>query len=185
MPRRELITVQDRNPYGDDIDEALLNDPGRDSTFIPGYSDVRTQRELALRRGERPAPLRHRLQWARAKSFDGQRLDGKRVMHWKVNKKHEPLKYDDAIAMGYRLNENPAITKGPDGYAYLGEMILMHADARTAATNYAKVRANLDAQLDAPRQKLEDAVARFNARGVGKATAFSFTGDDPDTKSKK
>ena len=183
---RKYIEVHDRNPYGDEIDEELLNDPGRDATFIAGYSDVRRQRELDARDGIKPKPLKHRLQWARGKAADGTTFDGKRMMHWQVKKGYKPLKYDDAIKLGYEVNENPAIVKGPDGLAWLGERVLLYADARTAATNLRKVQDANDAAQRAPKERMEAATERFNASTKGaNATAFSFVGDDPDDAKKK
>lgn len=181
MPK--YITVQDRNPYGEDVDEALLNDPGKDSTFIEGYSDVRRNRDLAIRDGKKVPPLKHRLQWARALSFDGTKADGKRVMHWQSRKGYKPLAYDEAVKLGYRVDRNPAIRKGSDGNAYLGEQMLMCADARTAATNLLKVQRDQEAQLAAPQARMDEAVARFNRNNPkGSATAFSYVGEDPDKK---
>lgn len=181
MARKQYVVVEDRNPYGEEVDESLLNDAGKDSTYIEGYSDVRRQRELDVRDGKRPAPLKHRLQWARAKSFDGQKMDGRRVMHWQSRKGYRALSYDDAMKLGYRVDQNPAIQKGPDGMCYLGEQMLMVADARTAASNLVKLREDQAAAEQAPRAKLEQATAAFNARNPrGTAQAFSFVGQDPD-----
>jgi len=181
LPKR-YITVEDRNPYGDEIDESLLNDPGKDSTYIEGYSDVRRDRERAIAEGNRVAPLKHRLQWARARSFDGTKNDGRRIMHWQSRKGYSALPYDEAIKLGYRVDNNPAIQKGADGMCYLGEQMLMVADAKTAATNLKRAQRDLEAQMDAPQQRMEAATNRFNARGAGKASAFAFVGDDPDDK---
>lgn len=181
MTRRAYIEVRDRSPFGEEIDEELLNDPGKDSTFIEGYSDVRTKRELALRRGEHVRPLRHRLQWVRAKTLDGQKADGKQVMHWKVDKGYRPMKYDEAVEAGYFVDKNPAIEKGEDGFAYHGEQILMVADAKTAATNLRKVQRDSEEMLAKPQRDMEAAVERFNRDTKGAhAASFSFVGDDPD-----
>ena len=184
MPK--YIAVTDRNPYGDEIDEELLNDPGKDSSYIAGYSDVRRNRELDIRDGKQPKPLKHRLQWARAKTTDGTSSDGARMMHWQVKKGYKPLKYDEALKLDYRLNENPAIVKDVDGYAWLGERMLMFADARTAATNLRKVQAANDEAQRAPAERMQAATERFNASTKGAhAAAFSFIGDDPDEKKKR
>ena len=186
MSRRPRIEVVDRNPYGDDVDPQAMEDAARDSTFIEGYSDVRSQRELDVRDGKQPAPLKHRLQWARAKSFDGTRSDGRRMMHWQVDKHYETLKYDDAIKMGYLVDKNPAITKGPDGLAYLGERVLMYATGPVAAANKRKVDGELAEQTQRAANRMEDAVERFNRDTKGAhAQAFNFIGEDPDKKRTK
>ena len=187
MAKRTYIQVEDRNPFGDEFDESILEDPTKDSTYIEGYSDVRRQRELAVRNGERPAPLKHRLQWARGKTFDGSRNDGRRIMHWQTNKRYEMLRYDDAVKMGYRVDLNPAIVRGDDGNAYLGERVLMYAGAKVAAANLEKVRKDTAELAERPKRDMEAAVERFNVRTKGAhATAFSFLGDDdPDEIAKR
>ena len=179
---RRFVEVHDRNPYGEDFDESLMEDAGIDSTFIEGYSDIRKERELAVRNGTiPPAPLRHRLQWARAKSFDGQTNDGRRMHHWQTKKHYKTLRYDEAIEMGYNLSQNPAIKKGEDGLAYLGYQVLMYADGPTAAANLKKVMRDTEEQKERPKQKMQEAVERFNKDTKGAhAEAFSFIGDDPE-----
>lgn len=175
MGHRRYIEVEDRNPFGEEFDEQILQGNGTDSTFIEGYSDVRRDRELAVRKGEKVPPLKHRFQWARAKSADFQRADGKRVMHWQVNKHYQPIRYEDALKMGYNLKSNPAITQGEDGLAYHGDQVLMYCDARVAASNLKKVQQDTAFALEAPKRRMEKAVAEFNAKNVGaKAEAFSF-----------
>lgn len=182
MARKVLVQVDDRNPFGEEFDQSILNDPGRDSTYIEGYSDVRRQRELDARDGKRPPPLRHRLQWARAKTLDGMRDDGRRIMQWQVNKRYEMLPYDEAIKLGYKVNENPAITKGEDGNAYLGERVLMYASAKVAAANLKKVLDDTEDLKEMPQRKLEAAVDTFNQGNTGsRAEAFSFLGEDEPT----
>lgn len=183
---RKYIEVHDRNPWGEEIDEALLNDPGKDSTYIKGYSDVRRERELDIARGKQPRSLKHRLQWVRAKAADGITPDDKRVHHWTVKRGYRPLKYDEAIKLGYAVDENPAITKGANDFAWKGGDILMIADAKTAATNLRRLQRNNDEAQNAPKERMERAVESFNASAKGAAaTAFSFVGDDPDEKKKR
>ena len=183
---RRIIVVNDRNPYGDEVDESTMEDASRDSTYIEGYSDVRRQRELDIRDGREPSPLKHRLQWARGKSFDGTKNDGRRIMHWQVNKRYEMLPYDDAIQMGYGVDKNPAITRGPDGLAYLGERVLMYAKGPVAAANLKKVDQEQQALMAQPRKRMEDATEEFNRNTKGaRAIPFDFVGEDPDEKAKK
>ena len=151
MARRIYVQVEDRNPFGEEFDESIMEDPTRDSTYIEGYSDVRRQRELDVRAGKDPAPLKHRLQWARAKTFDGARNDGRRVMHWQTNKRYEIIDYDEAVKMGYRVDLNPAILRGEDGRAYLGERVLMIASAKVAAANLKKVRRDTAELAEKPK----------------------------------
>lgn len=182
MARKSYVAVEDRNPFGEDFDEALLNDPSIDSTYIEGYSDVRRNRELALRDGETAPPLKHRLQWARAKTFDGQHLDGRRMMHWQTKNGYRPLPYDEAVKLGYDVRTNPAITKGEDGLAYLDSRVLVFTDGKRAATNLKRLQEDAAELAARPQRRMEEAVERFNRNTKGAhATAFSFLGDDdPD-----
>ena len=185
MARKRFIQVEDRTPYGEDFDPAILEDAARDSTFIEGYSDVRTQRELDMRDGKRPDPLKHRLQWVRAKKLDNTSADGRRMNHWSTRKGYRTLSYDDAIKLGYKLDNNLAISKGADGLAYLGDSVLMIADAATAAANLMKVQRENEDLLNKPRRDMEAAVERFNASTRGAhAQSFGFVGDDPDEEAK-
>lgn len=182
---RKFIEVHDRNPYGEDVDERAMQDAARDSTYIEGYSDIRLQRELDIRDGREPAPLKHRLQWARGKSFDGTKNDGRRIMHWSVNKHYKMLPYDEAIKLGYGVDKNPAITRGADGLAYLGERVLMYAGGPVAAANLKKVDQEQQALFNQPRQRMENATEAFNKNAKGaKAIPFDFVGEDPDKKNR-
>ncbi len=181
MPK--FIAAQDRNPFGEEFDESILTDPGHDSTYIEGYSDVRRDRELALRARQPVKPLKHRLQWARAKTFDGQRADGKRIMHWQTEKKYEALSYEEAVRLGYRVDKNPAIRKGEDGLAYLGERVLMYASARVAAANLKKVQQDTRDLMEKPARDMENSVARFHQNTKGAhAVAFHYVGDQEPSK---
>jgi len=183
MPKR-YVEVSDPSPFGEQFDEAVLQDSGKDSTYIKGYSDVRQQREIAVSQGERPTPLRHRLQWARGKTLDGVRDDGRRISHWQVNKHYRMLPYDDAVTLGYDVTANPAIRKGEDGLAWLGERVLMVADAPVAAANLKKVQQDTQAMLDMPRARMEDAVASYNARNPNAQTEAVFELETPGKKRK-
>jgi len=172
-----FITTQDRNPFGEDIDQDLLAGSGQDSAYIEGYSDKRVQRELAIRRGERADALPHRLHWARAKTFDGARLDGTRVQHWQANKGYRPLPYDEALKLGYRLDKNAAILKGEDGNAYLQDRMLMVCDAAKAAANYRKVQDATSAQNEQAASRMQQAAEQYEARTGVRPPVFTYLED--------
>jgi len=183
MPKR-YIEVSDPSPFGEQFDQAVLQDSGKDSTYIEGYSNVRTQRELAVARGERPEPLRHRLHWARGKTLDGVRDDGRRISHWQVNKHYRMLPYEEAVKLGYDVTANPAIRKGEDGLAWLGERVLMVADAPIAAANLKKVQQDTTAMLEAPQTRMQDAVESYNARHPNAQTEAVFELESPGKRRK-
>lgn len=185
MARKQFIRVEDRTPYGEDFDEKILHDAAIDSTYIEGYSDVRTQRELDVRAGKKVDPLRHRLQWVRAKSTDNT-ADGRRPQHWSSRKGYRPLSYDEAIKLGYRVDKNMAISKGADGNAYLADCMLMFCDAPVAAANLKRVQQDAVDLQERPQRAMEEAVERFNRAAHGAtATSFSQVGDEPERESKK
>ncbi len=159
MPRKIVVEVEERNPFGD-VDEETMNrimdDPAYSASFIKGYSDIRTQRDIAQRRGEKPPALPFRLQFARAKTLNGQD-DIRRVNHWK-NRGYRVLSWEEAEKKGLDLMNSGAVQKGEDGNVYYGENVLMICDADRAAYNYQK-------QREATQEQSEMAEARVQAAG--------------------
>lgn len=141
MPKQRKVVyveVKDRNPFGEEVDEEVFQDPEYTSNYIPGWSKQRHDNELRKAAGEDIIPLRERFQWARCKGImNTERDEGRRVQHWR-QKRYEIPDYDDVVAMGYDLNENSAIHRGEDGKAYWGEHILMMASAKVAAAHLRK-----------------------------------------------
>jgi hypothetical protein len=134
------VEVEDRNPFGESVDDQVFNDPQYTSNHIPGWSDERHQNDLRTARGEPIVPLKCRFHWARCKDVkDTEKASGRRVQHWK-QKRYEIPSYKEVQAMGYDLDENEAITEGSDGKAYWGEHVLMMASAEVAAAHYQKVQ---------------------------------------------
>jgi len=171
----DILEVRDRNPFGEDIDEKLLRDPGRSATYLEGYSDLRTQRERAVAQGDRPDALPFRLQWVRAERVGGG-TDNRKVAEWKA-RGYKILTYADAQKLGVHV-EDSAAEKGSGGDVRLGDCVLMIADAKTAATNYHKWRSENDAQWEKRvKNYLEDSADRTN-RDMGltekTGTAFEF-----------
>jgi hypothetical protein len=185
MPKKSYVEVKERTPFGEDVDPEIMTQGHRGVTYIEGYSDVRQQRELAMRDGKKMPPLKHRLQWARAKSSDNASAKHARVQHWEMDQGYTPLAYDEAVELGYRVDRNRAITKGPDGLAYLGDQVLMMAGQTVAAANYVKVQRAQDEQNTRAETQLQDAVERFNVSAKGaSAQAFSFVGAEEKPKRK-
>jgi hypothetical protein len=150
MPKQRKVTyveVEDRNPFGESVDEEVFNSPEFTSNYIPGWSDERHQNDVRKGQGEPIVPLKCRFQWARCKDVkDTEKASGRRVQHWR-QKRYTIPDYKEVQEMGYDLDENEAITRGPDGKAYWGEHVLMVAPAEVAAAHYqAKQQANEDQQ---------------------------------------
>ena len=157
--RTVTIEVKERNPYGESISEAVVNDPGRTSTYVGGYSDLRAQNEVEAHKGNAIRPLSRRLQWARAERPNGD-ADGRRVAHWKKKGYSVPT-WDEAIAAGLDISASAAI-KGPDGTVRLGDTVLMWAPAPVAAAHYKAQREATREASDAYQHKVEDATEQAN-----------------------
>ncbi len=169
------IEANDRNPFGDDFDEKILQDAGKDSTWLQGYSDKRIERELALRNGDKVQPLEYRFHLARAKTEDG----GKRVFHWQSRMGYSTVKWDEENfkRLGIDPTENPAYNKGEDGLVYNGTQVLMVAPRQVAAANFAKVQDELDVQRAAAANRMADAGERY-AAATGTASPTFATQDN-------
>lgn len=178
MPRKIIVEVQDRNPFGD-VDEKTMNrimeDPSYSASYVKGYSDKRTQRDIALREGHRPETLPFRLQWARAKTLDG-RDDIRRVNHWK-QRGYTKLTWAEAEAKGLDLANSGAVQKGEDGLIYYGENVLMICDADRAAYNYKKQRQATEEQAESAQARVEAAGERLAAATGLNAGVFTMVED--------
>jgi len=182
MARRvSYVEVEDRNPFGEAMDESVFQDTGFTSNWVPGYSDVRRQREIDMAEGKEVQPLAHRFHWIRDRNTDNS-YEARKVSHW-VNEKHYTIEdYDKLVEMGYPLADNPGITKDPDGRARWGEHVLGVAAPEVAAAHYQK---NLEAMAEEEQrahQATATAVEEFTAATGTKAVPFQFAGDDPDEK---
>lgn len=178
------IESSDRNPFGEDFDESILADAGRDSTWLEGYSDKRIARELAIRRGDKVDPLPNRFHLARAKSFDGQRADGQRVFHWKSRKGYEPVAWDEEVwkRLGINPASNPAFYRGEDGMVWNGTQLLMVADRKTAAANYIKQQDEKQAMEAAAANRMKAAGERYAAATGGSDPTFAIVEDSRGRK---
>lgn len=178
------IEAKDRNPFGEDFDESILQDAGRDSTWLEGYSDKRIERELGIRRGDSTDPLPYRFHLARAKTLDGQRTDGQRVFHWRSRKGYKPVEWNEENfkTLGINPVSNPAFYKGEDGLVYNGSNLLVVADAKVASANYKKMQ-NEQAIMEASAaNRMEDAGQKYAAATGGSDPTFSIVEDSQTGK---
>ena len=175
------IEANDRNPFGDDFDESILQDGAKDSTWLQGYSDKRIERELALRKGEKVLPLQHRFHLARAKTEAG-KTNGQRVFHWQSRKGYSSVQWNEETfkELGIDPTENPAYYKGEDGLVYNGSNVLMVAPKEVAAANFARVQDELEAQRASAANRMADAGAEYAATTGGASPTFA-TQDNPRT----
>lgn len=183
MPKRvQVIEVEDRNPFGEEVDTSHLTNEERDALYIEGYSDKRREFELAVARGEHPDPLQWRLHWVRGQAITGD-ADGRKVAEWKA-KGYIPVMWEDAEKYGINLQDSAAV-KGPDGSVRLGDVVLMAAPAKVAAAHYRRQR-----ELTAEQEELrvygpmQEAVDSYNRR-TGDKTEVIREVEVMDKKSKK
>jgi hypothetical protein len=176
------VEVRERSPWGESLDESFVNDPGRTSTFIGGYSDKRAEFERESRAGGNPKPLAHRLHWARTERPNGE-AEGRRVAEFKRKGYTKPT-WDEVMAAGYDLTTCGAI-KGPDNSIKLGDTVLMWCPAPIAAANVRRVREETKAASDAYQKRVEEATEKANQQmgykqGSRGATApvFELEGDN-------
>ena len=151
MPRKPLITASERAIFEPN--------PERDVFFMPGYSDKRTERELAIREGRRPREINGRLQ-----AVVTQDLQGKPI---KVQDRMErarggvPLTMEMAEKLGYDV-KNSAYEVRPDGTIGLNEYTLFYRTSDAADRERKRVQSRNEAMQETAQAKMEDATANLN-----------------------
>jgi len=183
MGRKLYIEVEEKNPFGDDVDSQVLTRPDRSSTFVPGYSDKRHQNDIKVAAGEDIELLKHRFHWARRMNLSGEDFGG--GVQRQIDQGYESCQYDDLIEMGYDLSENQAIKKAPDGTAILGDMVLTMIDARGAAAHWKENQQAISEQEAKPEAMMDEAVGKFNTsdvaqRGKMKASPFALIEEEDE-----
>jgi hypothetical protein len=178
MPIKRVVEVIEDSPFGEDIDEGVMENPALTPNFLPGYSDVRIEREKALARGEKPPPLPFRFHCVRAKTLDGKSDDGRNLFQ-REREGYVPLKWDEAESYGVRPEENKALKRDDVGNVTYGEYIFMVTDAKRAATNLKRVQRDQQDQEDRYESAVEAAVQGFEQRTGIKSGAFSMVEDAP------
>lgn len=148
-------------------DPQLINDPQVSALDIGGYSDVRRDKELARRKGERVEPMPFRLHWVRNQSATGGtdakmtqfRMDG-----------YAPVKWEDLQKLGISVTD--AAQRAPDGTVVCGDTTLMLCPRERAAANHARVRQLTDGQFE------EKVLARLQASAAEHKTEIAFDLDE-------
>lgn len=163
-----IITARERNPFGElDPDDMKQNAmQGKDAYFIPGYSDKRMERELAIRdyqmgkSREYPAPLPYRFQIVGTMNLKGQ-ADSRGATEFR-RQGYRPVKWEEAKTLGIDLT-NSSYRRAQDGTVSLnGEGMLMVCDAKQARINFEMQERAKQAAEAAPRAQMQDAIDRFN-----------------------
>ena len=149
--QRPLVPTTIRTEFGDVLDDAAFYDVGgadRDLTYVPGFSDMRRNRDLELaavasgkkdKRDANLAPLPVNLRWTRTTTVkgapDGRKQIASGNLGYRAVNKSQIGKEDWIKALP------PGATIDADGSIRTGDTILMVADAKSAARNVARRQA--------------------------------------------
>lgn len=162
------IIAEELSPWGDasDVDTPAVR---HDYFHIEGYSNKRTERELAVRAGERPDPLPWRFQYVTTVDPMGRAQSSRKAGEFRANG-YVAVQYDECLSK-YGIDPSKSgFDRAPDGTCTVGgTQMLMAAPARVAA-GLAKAQRELTQQLsDGRNSKLERAVDEYNAAHPGSA----------------
>jgi hypothetical protein len=164
---KPTITVREASPFGD-VDADYVESPDKDLFDMPGYSDKRIARELAIRDGGSQAPLEFRLQGVRTSKIDGS-PDRRKEQEYRA-RGYEPLTVERAKALGLDL-DNSAYIAGADGSVQLNEYVMFVATREVAARDNKKLNDRNKRQQEEPQEKMREAVEAFNAEAGLKSDA--------------
>lgn len=176
------ITARERSPFGDITpdDAKAAADQGKDRFYLPGYSDKRTARELALRDGK-PAPaLDHRFHLVPIHNLEG-KPTGRGFVAERQQEGYKIVTKDMLKGLGVSIEGTP-YSVAADGSIMNGDSLLMVTDADHARRNWARQQRLNDALMESPQQHLRDAAEKWN-RNMGltekTGTAPIFELDEP------
>lgn len=150
MAKVNKVWAQERSMFGEFAEEAI-QEPGITGTYIGGYSDKRTEAELARAKGENPEPLPHRFQMVPFQRVSGTPYSAK-IAEFK-KKGYEVVNYEEAEKLGYDLS---FYQKSPEGNATIGDSILMICDGKTAAKLDYQHQTKLGLQMESVAGELLD-----------------------------
>jgi hypothetical protein len=132
--KRPLVRTETRAHLGETRESAEFNDmdgAAQDLTYIPGYSDLRRQRDRDMQAGRKPKPLPFRLQLVRVKNVAGA-PDSRMGAWWRAQGYREVLA-SDMEGMGITMPIGGMTSA--EGYVDVGDTRLFVCDAQRAARN--------------------------------------------------
>lgn len=185
MARKPLVEVASADEFGhiDPNDPGInMETGGRDITYVPGFSDLRRERDLAIaevvhgERNPKSVPtLPVNCRWARFTTYREQKPDGTKIAEHALNGYRLATK--DDVGQEW-LREMPAGSKVlADGSIAQGDTVLMVVSADVAARNRMRSRRKLEGQLDAVGTEIVSEAKKAKSEGfvektVGKATTL-------------
>lgn len=167
MADKPYIEASERSPFGEAHDFSPLENPENDVFHLPGYSDKRIERELAVRRGESPAPLEFRIQWVPVEKISGA-PDRRKVRDYST-RGYKVMTPEDAKNLGLDLENSAA--QIIDDTVRLEENMAVWAPREVAAKDNAKLNYLNQRQQEEVKERIEDAVEEFNVSAGLKAKA--------------
>lgn len=144
--KRPLVNTAPLDEFGAVSEEALAvsQTPAADLTYVPGFSDMRYERDIQMgeyvrgeRRGQDVRTLPVNIRLVRANTSSGH-PEGVKVMSARING-YEPLTEKD-LGEDYLTKLPPGARKLPDGtlLTAAGDAIYMKATAERVAVNLAR-----------------------------------------------
>ena len=139
---------------------------GWDSSYVPGYSDIRHSNDLRVRDGEKPIEMAVRLQWAR---WEGEQHN-RDLLPW-LRQGYEFVVVDQADkARWFRdlgFDFPPAARVDAQGYVRRDDTVLMFCSAEQAAKNFRKERDYQDLVNNIPSgENLDESLAEKTTETV-------------------
>ncbi len=151
--RRPLVELATENEFGAVELKPLDTDGGLDITYVPGFSDMRFQRDRAVAEvvhgdaSPKDVPsLPVNVRWVRAVTGDGQQPTSQNVML--SERKGYRLATKEDIGKPWLTQLPPGAKIRADGSIANIDTVLMVADAAQVAQNRARSRQMVETQLD-------------------------------------
>lgn len=157
MTKRPLVETKIRTEFGDVLDDPSFHDVAgadRDLTYVPGFSDMRRARDIALAdiaSGKRQkhevtlTPLPVNVRWVRTTTVGGSPDGRKQIMAGNLG---YTAVTKDSIGEPWLTALPPGCVVNADGTLQKGDTMLFVADGATAARNAARKAAQTARMTD-------------------------------------
>jgi len=176
-----LIRTDTRAHLGEAQEKPEFADPALargDLTYVPGWSDLRRQRDADVREGRKPAPLPYRLQLVRVRNSMGL-PDGQGAASWRAQG-YQEVKVNEMKELGIAMPIGGMASA--DGFVDVGDLRLFACDAQRAAQNEQNWRRATDEVQATDRAPALEAEGRKHASPTFVEGTYSDAGsDDPDS----
>ena len=161
MANKPYIEAREASPFGEAHDYSPLANPTKDVYELPGYSDKRREREIAVAKGEHPGPLPFRVQLVPTARVTG-KPDRRKEQEYR-NLGYKPMTEEDAKTLGIDLTNSAYEVDKASKHVILNENLAMWAPREVAARNFARLNELNRQQKQEVKERIENAVEKFNA----------------------